>query len=99
MIANNSGEQGGGVYAINSFITFNGCTILGYNKALLGGGIISLYSGIVLHGFMQFTHNTARSDGGAIHASGGNVTIAGTVIFSYNSAKKGGAMFYDLSAT
>ena len=99
VIANNSGEQGGGVYAINSFITFNGCTIFRYNKALLGGGIISLYSGIVLHGFMQFTHNTARSDGGAIHASGGNVTIAGTVIFSYNSAKKGGAKFYDISAT
>ena len=99
VIANNSGEQGGGVYAINSFIIFNGCTIFRYNKALLGGGIISLYSGIVLHGFMQFTHNTARSDGGAIHATGGNVTIAGTVIFSYNSAKKGGAMFYDISAT
>ena len=92
-ILNNTGEFGGGVFALNSVLTYKGYTFLTGNSADSGGGVYQLGGSTSYNGFVEFAHNMAEVDGGAIYASGTILNVSEVLNFKFNSARKGGAVY------
>ena len=98
-IASNTAKIGGGIKADRSNIHVSGKVALNRNSATYGGAINTLYGTLSFQSPTQFTHNTADEDGGAMFAAGTLVEILKMVIFSYNTAKNGGAIFLENGAS
>ena len=83
-----------------SSLSFRGYTVFHNNSGHEGGAVRSNDGTISFIGTTIFTNNTAtgESDGGALYAFGTKITMEGTVIFSFNSAKNGGAMKLEVTS-
>ena len=97
-IENNTAKIGGGIRAVESHIHVVGNCDLAWNNAMYGGAMNTLNGRVFIQGSVQFTHNTAVEDGGAMFAAGTAIQILFRVNFYYNSAKNGGAMFFENEA-
>jgi predicted outer membrane repeat protein len=94
MIANNSGKLWGGVYLLNSFVSFAGnYTLIANNSGGQGGGLYSLNSVVTFRGITDFMNNRAAT-GGAINALYSTVTIQGSTHFTHNTANSSGGAIY-----
>ncbi len=75
--------RGGGVYASDTNLHLNGCTISGHENADLGGGVYgggqTTMSTVALSG-CTVAGNTAKSGGGGLYHTGGSLSVATTLI-------------------
>ena len=90
----------GGVYCVKSTLIFvrNTVTVFANNSRSYGAAIFLERGRLRFSGNTRFTSNTATEYGGGLYASSASVYMQGTVDFSLNSAKCGGAMFFTLGA-
>ena len=98
-IQRNTARIGGGIRADTSHILVTGDCSFTRNNATYGGAVNTLYGTVYLQGPTQYTHNTADEDGGAIFAAGTVIQVLEEVNFSFNSARDGGAMFFENGAS
>ena len=97
---NNSAESGGVVYSILSDLQILGNTAFVNNFAMLSGGAIHARGGsITFWGTTTFKSNRATSGGGLALVGGARAFFQDTldVVFSYNIAELGGALYSELS--
>ena len=96
-IENNTGEDGGGIRAINSLVVFQGnCSFIN-NKAIYRGG--ASYGTVSIQGPTLFSCSIANY-GGALRAGGTTVEVKDRLNFTHNSAAaSGGAMYFTFSAS
>ena len=88
---------GGGIRSRKSSLTFQSSTTLfSGNFANLSGGAIDTTYGTIrlLSGNTSFTNNSANFFGGALYGSSIDMDYYGNIIFSHNSAKRGGGMYF-----
>ncbi len=89
------GHNGGGIYCSGGSPTIEYCTIRN-NAAQSGGGIYLSYSSAIIRDCVIQDNTTSSPDffnyGGGINASGGSVTLQGTLI-TRNSARQGGGIY------
>ena len=94
-ILDNTGKLGGSIYSEGSSIIFTNNSLLQGNNASFGGGIYSVHGTLLLGGgYIVFLSNRADVDGGALYAINTDITLQKEVQFNYNSANRGGAMFF-----
>ena len=98
-IESNTAKIGGGIRADRSLLHVVGVSTLTRNYATYGGAMNTLYGEVSLRGPTYFTHSTAIEDGGALFADGTVIQSVEISNFSSNSAKYGGAMFFDNGAS
>ena len=84
-------NAGGGIYAKNAVLTFNGGNISG-NKAKLGSGVFLLESKFTMNGG-SITDNYAINNGGGIYVNCEDFTMNGGVIARNYAALGGGAVY------
>lgn len=100
VICNNIGSSGGGgINATDSSVIFHGETLFCNNSGHNGGAIFIARGTLELAGHTNFRNNVATEQGGGVYASSTGITMDNTVIFSDNSAQRGGAMYLKLGAT
>lgn len=90
-LVNGAGIRGGTIYATDSIITADTCTIS--NSTAEHGGAAFFESSVSAITHTSFTGNTASGDGGAMHVGSSNVTLGGSVRFEGNIASSGGALY------
>ena len=84
--------SGGAVYAYQSTLTVNNCTITGNQAGGSGGGIFATYSDVTVTG-STLTNNLSYG-GGGMYAGYGDVTITDSVISGNESPDNVGAGLY-----
>jgi predicted outer membrane repeat protein len=100
LMTGNTGNTGGGVRSENSELTFPDRATFTDNKATyFGGAIYTVYGRVSISGISLLKHNTALRDGGAMFALGTDVVLNGTVTFTSNKARNGGALCLKSFAT
>ena len=98
-ILDNTGKLGGSIYSERASIIFTNNSLLQGNNTSLGGAIYSIYGTLLLGGgYTVFLRNRADADGGALYAINTEITLQKEVQFKYNSANRGGAMFFQQTA-
>ncbi len=92
---NTAANNGGGIYALNSNVTFSGETTTMTSNAATsgsGGGVYATGGDVKISSKATLTTNTAGTAGGGIYAANGNVTITDAT-FTENTAKNGGGIY------
>ena len=92
---NSSGRNGGGICSLNSIFVFNSTTLFNGNTAKNGdgGAIWSSDEDMFFSKHTFFNNNSAYDVGGALCVLYTTIEFYENVTFSYNSAKKGGAIY------
>ena len=101
-LVRNTGQHGGAMYSEKSSVSFNGPKNLLYsNFASIGGAIHSVYSEITFSVCTLFKWNVAGNDGGALYGLGSDtvIVLSNRTEFVGNSAKNGGAVYLEQSAS
>ena len=106
LFINNTADNGGAIYAVESSIKFTSVKdkniTFQHNTAYVSGGALYLIkSELQLTGTINFVNNTVLigyATGGAIFASSSEVQITGTATFTHNRANLGGALYLEYSA-
>ena len=96
---NTAAEIGGGIRTEESYIHVVGNCSLARNNAVHGGALNTFNGRVSIQGPTQFTHNTADEHGGATYAEFTVIEILEEIDFSFNSAKRGGAMYFQQEAS
>ena len=96
---NTAAEIGGGIRTEESYIHVVGNCSLARNNAVHGGTLNTFNGRVSIQGPTQFTHNTADEHGGATYAEFTVIEILEEIDFSFNSAKRGGAMYFQQEAS
>ena len=96
-ILDNTGKLGGSIYSERSSIILTNNSLLQGNNASFGGAIYSVHG--TGGGGTVFQSNRADADGGALYAINTEITLKSEVLFNYNSANRGGAMFFQQTAS
>ena len=92
-------NSAGGVYSVDSSVKFFGPSTVFTNNSRPNGAAIFFERGrLSFSGNTQFTNNTATEYGGGLYVSSASIYMDVAVDFSFNSAKRGGAMFLKLGA-
>ena len=96
---NNDAENGGALFISESRVSFNGLFTISSNHANQeGGGIYLYHSRLNIQGTCRISNNVAR-EGGGIYGLGSTITLeevpssASVIVFEFNSAKLGGALY------
>lgn len=100
-IVNNIGRSGGGMVVIESYAIFRGNTLFCNNSGANGGALYTEKGKLEFYESTTFIGNSAITYGGGLYASSSSsVSVRGsvTVLFSRNSAIRGGAMYFTLGA-
>ena len=95
-VADNVGENGGGMRVLHSSVFFSGTTVFERNIANDSGGAILAISKTNLSfvGVIMFTNNMASYYGGAVDGVlNTEISISGYCLFLNNTAAYGGAIF------
>ena len=101
-IVNNIGRSGaGGMVVIESQVVFIGNTLFHNNSGVNGGALYTEKGRLDFQENTTIIGNSATTYGGGIYASSSssvNIESSVTTLFSHNSAKRGGAMYFTLGA-
>ena len=90
---NNSGNLGGAVNSSNSILFFEEYNMFAGNMAESGGAMYLVQGTASFDGDTTFEHNSAKKNGGAICATGAVINLNNSMMFVFNSAYNGGAVY------
>ena len=90
---NSALDRGGGIFSLNSILTFVGPASFNGNRANKAGAMHLIKANVTFLHKAIFTHNMAWQLGGALYSVTATIYVHGAIYFTHNIAREGGAVY------